>query len=160
MSAEAGGRNLACGGRALVLTAAGWSPTAAACGMGGDDPTIVKMADETDREAFDVKRVGSFYDNWGHRRIGRVQFDDAGVAVVRLDRGLPVQEGNHGLTISGGRLFLHDDNITREDAVFPHGGAFHTQCEGFSSAQHALGDLDDLGLWDRLDGIARRDNAD
>ena len=118
------------------------------------------MPDDADDNAFNVKRVGFVHQDGRHGVISRMQLDHAGLAMVGLDRRFSVQERDDSLSVSSHILFLHDNHVARENAVVAHGCPLDAQGEGFSSSQHALRNLNALGLGDGFDGVAGGHNAD
>ena len=75
--------------------------------------SLLQMTDHTNDNAFDVEGVALFQNDGLHCIIGGLEFYGAAFPLIRLDRGFAIHQGNDGLTITGGRLLLHDDERIR-----------------------------------------------
>ena len=95
-----------------------------------------------------------------HRGIGGMKFDMVGFAKIGLDRRLAINQCHDDLAVLRSRLFADHDEIARKDPFIDHRFALYAQSEGLSCAQHGSRHFDELGLCNRLDGIAGGDNAD
>jgi hypothetical protein len=79
-----------------------------------------EMTHHSDYDVLNVKDIGLLHDNRLQGVVRRMQLHHPRLALVGLDRGLAIHQGNDGLPVPSRALLLHHDHIARENSLIAH----------------------------------------